>query len=286
MKTTIKAGDNFTNNAGLTATVIKYLNAKEIIIRFDKSQSITSAQSSGLKRGQFKDKLSATVSGVGIKGEVATHSNGIPNLSYVVWKDMLKRCYATNEKTRQKHNSYDDVTVCDSWLFYPNFKAWFDNNYVEGFQLDKDIYQYGNKQYSPSSCVFVPSYINCLVLGVNSRGYSLTIDDGYETKLRIGGRQYTKLFKDAESAHLHYCLLKLTHIERLAIHAYDRGHINKKALSGLLRIKVNGYSIDEVKAHALLEPNKPWTDLTNYTKRFYEFVISPELTKKVKANAS
>ena len=82
--------------------------------------------------------------------------------SYITWKSMLVMCYY--EKSRQKYKTYKDVTVCEEWHKFSNFKKWFDKHYVDGWQLDKDILVKGNKVYSPSTCCFVPSEINAIVL--------------------------------------------------------------------------------------------------------------------------
>lgn len=58
--------------------------------------------------------------------------------------------------------TYEGCTVCDEWLYFSNFKKWFDENYIEGFQLDKDIIIRGNKVYSPQTCCFVPKEINII----------------------------------------------------------------------------------------------------------------------------
>ena len=83
---------------------------------------------------------------------------------------MLRRCY--DKKILEKFPTYKRCTVCDEWLFYPNFKKWFDENYyeIEGqkMALDKDIISKGNKVYSPENCIFVPNNIN--VLFTNRKG--------------------------------------------------------------------------------------------------------------------
>lgn len=48
------------------------------------------------------------------------------------------------------------------WKYLSNFKKWYDEHYVEGWHLDKDILMQGNKFYSPETCCFVPFEINVL----------------------------------------------------------------------------------------------------------------------------
>ena len=77
---------------------------------------------------------------------------------------MLMRCYSA--KYQEKHPSYKGCYVCNEWLYYHNFKKWYDENYYEidgkTSQLDKDILVKNNKVYSPNTCVFVPQFINTL----------------------------------------------------------------------------------------------------------------------------
>lgn len=81
---------------------------------------------------------------------------------YDAWYQMLKRCY--DSKFHAINPTYSDCTVCDEWHYLSNFKKWFDEHYVEGWQLDKDILVKGNKVYSPQTCCFVPPYINTLLI--------------------------------------------------------------------------------------------------------------------------
>lgn len=76
--------------------------------------------------------------------------------SYRIWRLMLERCYGN----RLSNKAYIGCCVCEEWHDFANFKEWFNNNYIEGWQLDKDILVKGNKVYSPDTCCFVPQEIN------------------------------------------------------------------------------------------------------------------------------
>lgn len=89
--------------------------------------------------------------------------------AYASWINMLCRCYCDSFKAKNK--TYSDCFVCDDWLIFLNYKKWFDDNYVCGYQLDKDIINIGNKEYSPKNCAFVHKKVNSfLVLRGASRG--------------------------------------------------------------------------------------------------------------------
>lgn len=100
--------------------------------------------------------------GVGIMdldgGYAACDGKTTAKPAYRSWMNMLARSYS--EKVKARRRRYVGVTVCDEWLLFSNFKAWWDKNHVDGWYLDKDILVPGNRQYSPQTCVYVPQVIN------------------------------------------------------------------------------------------------------------------------------
>lgn len=81
--------------------------------------------------------------------------------SYHVWRQILFRCYS--KKGLEKRKTYRGCTVCEEWHKFSNFKKWFDEKYIEGWCIDKDILSHPNKKiYSPDTCCFVPNEINVL----------------------------------------------------------------------------------------------------------------------------
>ena len=63
--------------------------------------------------------------------------NGKIIKSYDVWHSMIERCYS--KKSHKKRPTYIGCKVHKEWLYFSNFKKWFDENYIEGYELDKDI---------------------------------------------------------------------------------------------------------------------------------------------------
>lgn len=95
---------------------------------------------------------------------------GINDLDYVVakcpfyntWLEMLRRGFS--EKEKERHPTYKDTTVCEEWKTASAFKAWMEQQKWKGLDLDKDILVKGSNIYSPDTTVFVPSYINTLLV--------------------------------------------------------------------------------------------------------------------------
>ena len=88
---------------------------------------------------------------------------------YVVWKDMLKRCYS--EKYLERNPSYIGTSVCSEWLYATAFRKWMEQQDWQDKSLDKDIIAPGSKLYSPETCAFVLQATNTFVTARNaSRG--------------------------------------------------------------------------------------------------------------------
>lgn len=85
--------------------------------------------------------------------------------AYSVWYDMIFRCYSP--RAAVTYPTYRECKVCDNWLLFSNFAAWHEDNYTEGFTLDKDILKKDNKEYSPENCCYVPKIVNSLTARTN-----------------------------------------------------------------------------------------------------------------------
>jgi len=77
---------------------------------------------------------------------------------YVVWCNMLSRCYY--EPFLKRQPTYMGCSVCDEWIYFMTFKAWMMTQDFQDKQIDKDILSEGNKVYSPETCRFVDKEIN------------------------------------------------------------------------------------------------------------------------------
>lgn len=172
--------------------------------------------------------------------------NGKNILSYNIWKSMLYRCYSP--KVHNRSPTYIGCTTCDEWLSFSNFKKWFDENYIEGFQLDKDILVEGNKVYSPDTCRFVPQHINSLLTDSSKSRGKLPL--GVSVQKIIGRRKnlsyiaqvgsknkLTKNFKTIEEASAWYSATKHQVVKERAIEAFLAGEILSDVASALINRK-------------------------------------------------
>lgn len=182
--------------------------------------------------------------GIGVNDYVGrVKENGKHIKAYRAWISMLSRCYGKKELVHRP--SYIGCSVCDEWLLFSNFKRWYDENYIDGFQLDKDLLVKGNKVYSPETCCFVPIEINCFLLESNlSRGESG--EKGvYKTKNNTyiagysenGKRVYLGSFKTLELAKKAYALSKEKRAKTLANLYFEKGLIKENVYLSLLNYK-------------------------------------------------
>lgn len=84
---------------------------------------------------------------------------------YSKWRDLVRRCYS--KKWQDKNPTYKDCTVCEKWLYFSNFKVWMQQQEWEGKEIDKDLLNAGNKEYSPDTCIFITSMVNCFIITSN-----------------------------------------------------------------------------------------------------------------------
>jgi len=143
---------------------------------------------------------------------------------YLKWHGMLRRSY--HQPYKDKNQTYRDVTVCNDWLTFSNFKAWMIKQDWKGKQLDKDILVRGNKVYSPDFCVFVDLNVNTLINDTSSirgkykAGVCLRKDlvrNKFMSYCSDNGRQvFLGFYATEDEAHLAYCEYKYKVISRVA----------------------------------------------------------------------
>lgn len=75
--------------------------------------------------------------------------------AYSAWTHMVGRSLNAD---RSAH--YADVSVCDGWKTFMEFRKWWVENQVDGWFLDKDLLSSGAKTYSPDTCLYLPRVVN------------------------------------------------------------------------------------------------------------------------------
>lgn len=182
--------------------------------------------------------------GVASLGDEQASVNGIELKSHSVWRGMLKRCYCPIYK--EKFPSYNGCEVHKDWLEFKAFREWHDNNYRNGFHLDKDLIKRGNKVYSKDHCAYVPLEINAIVLdckrsrGDLPQGVKLEKRNGtYTAGMGINNKQvHLGTFKTAIQAFNAYKKAKENRIKLVAEEYFNKGAICKSVYESLINWKI------------------------------------------------
>lgn len=146
-------------------------------------------------------------------GESVTEK-GSSKMFYRKWVAMLRRCYSG------KQPAYNNTVVCKEWLALSNFKSWFEENYIEDFDLDKDLFGDGTL-YSPETCCFLPVALNILLekspCGEFPRGVNYNrVKNRYAAKCRVYGKKvHIGSFATPEEASVAYIEFKQKHVKVL-----------------------------------------------------------------------
>jgi hypothetical protein len=157
---------------------------------------------------------------------------------------MCRRCYDKADKSYGRYGA-KGVTVCAEWLDYQKFAEFYHSDRFrrDGWHLDKDIIQRGNKEYSPLTCAFVPKEINAfLTLRGSDRGLHpigvYQFRGKFVAKVCTGkDRVWLGAFDTAKEAHAVYIAAKIAIGRQIALR-YD-GEVDDRVTSALSQIDEN-----------------------------------------------
>lgn len=156
----LKTGSIHSSNNYGDFSIISYKNSYCVKIKFLDTGFERNAESGDIRKGKVKDPLFPICHGIGFIGigKYASYIKSKSTPEYACWKSMMRRCYS--EKELKNNPTYEDCSVYSDWHNFQNFADWYRKNYIEGYQLDKDIKINGNKVYSADSCLFVTGQQN------------------------------------------------------------------------------------------------------------------------------
>ena len=231
--------------------VLKYNDARDVEIQFLNSGYETVAELGHIRNGNVKDLYVPSVYGVGVLGaKYSPTINGVLTKEYTLWRDMLKRCYSDTSKKRNP--TYEGCDVSNNFKSYEYFYEWCHKQIGFGndgngnpFQLDKDLLVKGNRVYSESTCVFIPSEINSLLTKCTaSRGKHLIGVSWHKTRKAFvatvnkskGKREHLGYFKTEIEAFNAYKQAKEVFIKEQANEWKDQ--IDNRAYNALMNYTV------------------------------------------------
>ena len=162
-----RTGEEKLNSFGSKMIITEYRGALDIEVYFPEYDwTFKHAAYNAFKKGEIKCPYERRYYGKGYLGEGKYKVSENRKLmdEFVIWYDMLRRCY--DPKFHEKHSTYKDCIVEDYLLNFQHMGKWINENYYEipgeRMCLDKDILHKGNKIYSRETCIFVPERINTL----------------------------------------------------------------------------------------------------------------------------
>ena len=205
MKKMDRADEERLNKFGSKIVIKEYRNNKDIDVYFTEYNWVFEhTQYSNFKNGNIKCQYEKRYFNIGYLGEgkYKISENGKTKREFVIWYNMLQRCY--DPKLHERYTTYEGCMVEDYLFNFQNMGEWIEENYYEvpgeKMCLDKDILYKGNKIYSRKTCIFVPQRINNLFtksdksrgknpIGVDqlpSGNYRVFCNNGYGKSVYLG----------------------------------------------------------------------------------------------------
>ena len=237
-----RLGEKYVTKQGYEIEIIEYISKRDITVRFDNGYTVKVIGFSTILKGKIRNPYHKSVLGVGYLG-VGNYKGFINNKVtkvYQNWLNMLHRGYS--QQYKEKHPTYKGITVCEEWLNFQNFAKWHEENYIDGWALDKDIICKDCKIYSPETCAFVPreinniftDKINGLLVGIRKRNTIFTV------RIKINGKEvHIGSYSTQEEAILNYCVVKEKTIKELANKHKDK--LSLEVYESLINFKINNY---------------------------------------------
>lgn len=123
------------------------------------------ASTGSIITGQVNDLYAPTIEGHGFVGE-GKYTLKKYRTFYDRWRCILARCFNPNCKS---FNVYNKHLIDNRWLNFQNFAEWYEDNFIQSYEIDKDIIcnikHLKTKVYSPETCLFIPGDINGFLAG-------------------------------------------------------------------------------------------------------------------------
>lgn len=239
-RTKNRIGEKFVTNKGYKVEIIDYTPYLNCTIKFEDGTILKNITYQNLQKGEVRYPNQPTICNIGYigMGNYTSSLNGRDTKVYITWVHMLKRCY--DEKQQQLYPSYIDCNVDVIWHNFQNFAKWYEDNYIEGYHLDKDILVKGNRIYGPDTCCFVPREINTLFpIKRENIQVRKNRNNKYRYRAVLGTSKGVKslgTYNSFDEASAVYCRAKQNYIKYIAEKYRDK--ISSRVYNALINYKV------------------------------------------------
>ena len=120
VKSRICDGEIYTTNQCGELVIVKYVNNNIVHVKFLDTGYETITRARQIRKGAVKDTSLPSVLGKGVVGnKFPTKSGSKRTKEYLLWTNMLKRCYSEN--FHLKNVSYVGCTVSENFMQYTYF---------------------------------------------------------------------------------------------------------------------------------------------------------------------
>jgi hypothetical protein len=234
-------------------TIVEVISKTRFIVKFESGFELEvtkRAIESGLVKYPFHPTVfDVGYLGVGKYGTTDKTSNRISKSNkriklakaYQVWQGMLGRCYCPIVQIKQPN--IRNLTVHIKWLNYQIFAKWFEENYIEGFDMSQNILIPKSTVYSPETCCFVPNEIRNSLSFVRRQKHNLPMgvmpnNNSFSAGIHIKGQERTHLgtYSTPQKAFSQYKHAKQLNLQNLAKKHKDKLPI--KTYNALMKFKV------------------------------------------------
>jgi len=226
MKRTDRKGEFWVNNDGENLHIIEYNGVNDCTVKFEDGTILRNIQYHNIVLGGIKNNNRKSIFGVGYigYGKYKASIKRKHTKCYSIWRGMLQRCYY---KYKEFNTSYNNVEVCEEWHNFQNFAQWFEENYIEGWQLDKDLFSTNQKIYSPITCCFIPNEINSLLKHQKTTTGTVKVKNKYKSQIGKNKKHYNiGTFNSIEEANKAYKEEKKKYILSVAEQYKEQLNIN------------------------------------------------------------
>lgn len=243
-------GKSFPTKEGDIIYVDSYVGKKYYMVSFLHSNTPSNfykkVRSDSIINGLVKNPFFPSIYDIGYIGDYVGYATKTE--AYKCWHRMMERCYSL--KLKEKYSTYNNVYCCDEWHNFSVFYEWYNQNSINGYELDKDILIKNNKKYSPETCCFIPQEINKLLTKSNkTRGeYPLGVNYHKQTEKFVAAVRYNNklisigYYDTAKEAFDAYKEKKEEIIKEIAEKHFKDGNITEEVYNSLLTYEV---SIDD-----------------------------------------